>query len=455
MRTLLILFAGPLLSAAGLNVGTASVSITPPTGAPMAGYYYNRAAEGMHDELYAKAIVIESGGAKTALVTCDLVGLPREVVERARARAQDLTGIPGANIMISATHAHTGPVILSAAQRYNLTGQMLEIATAYTAGLPGQIARAIEMANQAIVPARLRAAQGNEPSLTFNRRFLMKDGSTGWNPGKLNPNIVRPAGPIDPQVRILSFESLPDKPLALYVNYALHLDTVGGMRYSADYPYTLSKALAAAIAPGLLTEFTIGCAGNLNHIDVSSSQPQRGNEEAARIGTVLAASVLKALRNTETPGEGQLRVASVNVPLALAAHKAEELRWAHETASKFGEQNAAPFLDLVRATRIEEVDSFHGKPLVAEVQVIALGPDVAIVGLPGEIFTELGMAIKLGSPFRNTIVTELAIGSPGYIPDRKAFAQGNYEAVSSRVAPGSGEKLVEEAVNLLLKLHTD
>ena len=101
------------------------------------------------------------------------------------------------------------------------------------------------------------------------------------------------------------------------------------------------------------------------------------------------------------------------------------------------------------------LDTFarQGQPLEVEVQVIAPGPDLAWVGLPGEVFVELGLAIKAASPFRHTILVELANGSIGYIPTRRAYDEGNYEPVSARVAAGSGERLVETALRLLREAH--
>jgi len=451
MRTIAIWIALSATAAAGdLRMGAAAVDVTPPPGAPMAGYYFNRAAEGVHDPLFAKALVFEKDGARAALVACDLIGLPRPVVERARRLIEQSTGIPGERVMISATHAHTGPVILEGSSRYNLSGDMLRIAAGYAAGLPGKIAEAVRKANGALVPVRLSAAVGREESLTFNRRFYMKDGTVGWNPGKLNPNILRPAGPIDPEAPVVYFQTPDGKPLAVYVNYALHLDTVGGLRYSADYPYTLGRLLAEAKGADLLTVFTIGCAGNLNHIDVQWRDPQKGHGEAARIGTVLAAEVLKTLKRAEPADAGAPAVRSEIVRLPLPEATPADLEWARRITPTFGTPQAAPFMDLVRAFRIAETAERQGRPIEAEVQVIALGRDVAWVGLPGEIFTELGMAIKRASPFRYTIVAELANGSIGYVPNRKAYLEGNYEAVSARCAAGSGEMLVDAATRLLL-----
>jgi hypothetical protein len=115
--------------------------------------------------------------------------------------------------------------------------------------------------------------------------------------------------------------------------------------------------------------------------------------------------------------------------------------------------NWSTFMDLVKAFKIVDVAARAGRPVAAEVQVIALGDDIAWVGLPGEVFTELGLAIKTASPFRFTVVAELANDSIGYVPNLKAYDQGAYEVISSRVGPGSGEMLVDAAVQLLVALH--
>jgi hypothetical protein len=110
-------------------------------------------------------------------------------------------------------------------------------------------------------------------------------------------------------------------------------------------------------------------------------------------------------------------------------------------------------MKLVRSHRILGVAGRAGKPYRVEVQVIALGKDVAWVSLPGEIFVELGLAVKKLSPFPHTFVVELANESVGYVPDRRSYAEGNYEPESARCAAGSGERLVEAAVKLLTQLH--
>jgi hypothetical protein len=110
-------------------------------------------------------------------------------------------------------------------------------------------------------------------------------------------------------------------------------------------------------------------------------------------------------------------------------------------------------MKLVHAERVLAVAGRQGKPLQVEVQVLALGKDVAWVSLPGEVFVELGLAIKKRSPFSHTFLAELANESVGYIPDRRSYSEGNYEPESARCGPGSGEKLADAVVKLLEELH--
>src|SRR5262245_43542662 len=421
----------------------------------MAGYYSTRLNEGTLDPLYATALVIEKDGTRAALVSLDLIATTFGVVTEARALIEKATGIPGGHVMISATHSHTGPVLSDDKPRDEAFGGSSDLAKGYIKALPAKIAEAVRQADAARVPAKFSRGVGREDNLAFNRRFHMTDGSVGWNPGKLNPAIVRPAGPTDPTVPVVYVESADGKPIATYVNFAMHLDTVGGLQYSADYPYTLGKALAAVKGESHVTLFTIGTAGDINHVDVSHKRPQKGPGEAARIGTRLAAEVLRTFEKLEPVVDGPLRVCREVIDLSLAPLRPADLEAAKEVIAKVkARAKPAPkFLDQVAAFKATDVANRNGKPRAVEVQVIALGPDLAWVSLPGEIFVELGLAIKQLSPLKQTIIAELANGSIGYIPTKKAFEQGNYEAVSARCAAESGDKLVDEALLQLRATH--
>lgn len=438
-------------TAADFQLGTASVKITPPLGTPMAGYYSERPSQGVLDDIYAKATVLDDGKTKAAMVVCDLLGLPRAVVVGARRMIEEKTGIPAENVMIAATHTHTGPMVIGDSAIDDMVTGGNKLSKEYAEQLPKWIAQAVEEAHRHRVPARVSYASEDEPKLAFIRRFWMKDGTVGWNPGVGNPNIVRPTGVADPQVNVVYAESADKKPLLTYVNFALHLDTTGGAMISADYPATLARRLADYKGAEMLTQFANGTCGNVNHINVNWPVPQSSPEAAKRLGTILSAAVLKACMELKNVEDTTLRVRNERVQLPLAIHTEEELRQAREIAARRGANT--PFLDQVKAYRILDVAAREGKPIEVDVQVIALGRHVAWVALPGEVFVELGLAIKAASPFQQTNVIELANGVAHYIPNRAAFAEGQYEVISTRYAEGAGETLVTTAVRLLGELH--
>ena len=440
------------LSAAELRFGRAIVLITP---TPETG-----GVKPVLDPIHAKAAVMEKDGTTAAIVVLDLPVVNRAVVKAVRQRAEESTGIPGGHIMISATHTHTGltPGWAGASSFPALfppkEGKEAEEATRYTAFLIESTTEAIRRAHEDLQPARVSAAIGHEDTLPFNRRFRMKDGTVVFNPGIGNPNIVRPVGPIDPSVPVVLFENTEGEPLATLVNYALHLDTVGGNVYSADYPYEMGRALAAAKGPDMMTMFSIGTAGNINHINVNGPKKQKGAQEAARIGTVLAGEVLRTYRKLEVLDPGALRVTIETVPLPPVELQPGDIEKARSLAKR--EDAGGPKLNLLErvfAQRVFFAEQQKGRPLDVEVQVIALGNDLAWVGLPGEVFVEIGLAIKSGSPFRFTVIHELAYDWIRYVPNRKGLQEGSYEATNTRCGPGCGEALADAAIRGLLELH--
>jgi hypothetical protein len=282
----------------------------------------------------------------------------------------------------------------------------------------------------------------------------MKDGSVGWNPGKLNPDVVRPMSTIDPDVPIVQFAAAEGEPLALYVNFANHLDTVGGMDFSADYPYTLARVLGEVKGPEMLTVFTLGPCGNLNHLDVTHDGRQKGHAEAARIGSVLAASVIEELPRLQRVAASSLKARRATVELPVITVSPGEVADAREVMKAYSTPEARPFYEQVHAAKVLAADKLKGKPIQAEVQVVSLGNDIAWVALPGEVFVELGKAIRLASPFRYTIVVQLANDTvDDYVPDLKAYSEGAYEVLSTPLAAGGGERLVETAVRLLVDIR--
>jgi hypothetical protein len=444
-------------SAAETRVGAAQVDITPPLGIPLAGYYHERGADGVLDPLYSKALVLEQDGKRAAFVVLDIISTTRAVTDQARAEIEKNHGIKGDHVMISATHAHTGPELSERSRFSGEMGGQKQIAADYTAALPKRIAESVRAACERLQPASLSLASGRCENLSFNRRFYMRDGSVGWNPGRLNPNIVMPAGPTDPEVGILYIEkpgtSGPLQSVATYINFAMHPDTTGGSKISADWPGALSRVLGSYHGQNHVTLLANGTCGNLNHFDVSWKWVASGTNEPNRIGVVLGAAVLQAYKGLKPVTPGPLAAKSESLEFALPEITPQQVAEARKTVDATKDDRSGNFMELVRSYRALDVAAREGKQHRLEVQAISLGRDVAWVGLPGEVFVELGLAIKKRSPFKQTFVVELANENIGYIPDLRSYAEGNYEPESARCAAGSGEKMVEAAAGLLTQLY--
>jgi hypothetical protein len=445
-----------------LNAGVAVVDITPPVPFRMSGYFYERLSTGTKDPLHAKAVVFQQGDESAALVFCDLVGISSEISSAARTRASEATGIPVSHISISATHTHTGPLYFGSLhdhlheRRIARNGDDPHESSKYKAKLIDKLVSAIVEAQRSLQPVELAAGFALEDRLSFNRRFHMKDGTVRFNPGKLNPDIVRVAGPVDPDVGVLAIQDADGKATASLTTFALHLDTVGGTEYGADYPYYLQQALRREFGDDFQSMFGTGTCGDINHIDVRHSRPQKGHEEARRIGEALAETVESALAKAKS-NEPRLAVRRAVVVAPLQRYSEDELAAARADMFKVG-QRKLPFLEEVKACTIIDValrDAHGDGQLRMEVQALRLDDETAIVCLPGEVFVELGLAIKRASPFARTLVIELCNDDPAYVPTRKAFAEGSYETVNSRIQSGGGEMLVGAAVKLLEELKDD
>lgn len=448
----LILWETPTARADALEAGVAACDITPPVGYRMSGYFRERLSTGTLNPLMAKALVLKQGGVRAAIVSCDIIGLSLDVTGRARAEASRKTGIPAENILIAATHTHTGPLCWGALRKHfhDLAvakhGTDTCEAVDYPAKLVAAIVRVIAQADADARPVALSAGVAEQQGLAFNRRFHMKSGPVRFNPGVLNPNIVRPAGPIDPEVGIVMVrDAAGGKPRAAVVNFTLHLDTVGGTKYHADFPYFLQQALREAWGEQFTLLFGTGACGDINHVDVTRKERLK----TETIGRTLGETVAKA--NLKAVADPALAVRREIVRAPLQKYDAERRAWAREAIRKVGTREL-PFLKQVEAYKILAIELRGGDTIPLEVQVFRLSKDVAIVGLPGEVFVDLGLAIKKASPFATTLVVELCHDAPGYIPTKKAFAEGSYETVNSRIAPGGGEMMVDATVRLLKEL---
>jgi hypothetical protein len=323
----------------------------------------------------------------------------------------------------------------------------------YREELIGKIADAARQANAQLSPVELKSGYAHEDRIAFNRRYYMKDGSVRFNPPTNSPDIIRPAGPIDPQVGIITLTKPGAKqPASAIVSFAMHLDTTGGTLYSADYVKSLSDRLQQSFGPDFKLLFGTGTCGNINHRDVNKEQQRT----ADTLGEMLGDDVAGAIKDNglSPDGEPTLAVRSTMVAAPLQEYTPDQVAKAKANMARMGDRGL-PFLEAVEACKIVDVDRLKhsGYSGELEVQAFRLNHETAIVTLPSEIFVEFGLAIKAGSPFKTTLVVELANNDLAYTPTKQAFAEGSYEITNSRVQPGTGEKLADAAIALLKELH--
>jgi neutral ceramidase len=454
-------FGATVQAADQLEAGVAVVDITPPIPFRMHGYFYERLATGIKDPLHARAIVFKQGQEMAALVFCDLVGIPYAETAPARKKASEATGIPIEHIAVTGTHTHTGPQFFMSINDYwhdeavKKYGKDPYDSEPYRIELIDKIAHAIVEAKAALAPVELKSGYALEERIAFNRRYHMKDGSTRFNPAINNPDIIGPAGPIDPQVGILLMTKPGAKdPSSAIVSFAMHPDTTGGgTLYSADYIHSLAERMKKEYGSNFTTLFGTGTCGDINNRNVHSEKQRMADELGSMLGDTVIAAIQKGqLTDVKQP---ELAVRSTKVPAKLQPVTTADIAKAMANMSRLGEPRF-PFYDAVVACKIMDVVRLRkiwGDTVPLEVQAFRIGHDTAIVTLPSEIFVNLGLSIKAASPFKTTIVIELANDSLAYIPTRHAFDEGSYEVTNSRVVRGTGEQLADAAIRLLKELQ--
>jgi len=437
-----------------LKIGTAQVDYTPRIGLPLMGNFRDDySSRGVHDPLYAKAMVVENkAGEKVALAAMDICMVGRDDVSFMREQVCRATGIPPARILIAATHTHAAPSILG-------FGNLPVSPAKDSRKLIFKAAGAITLAHKNRKPANLRIGYSKENRLSFNRRLACRDGKTHMNWEKLDPGfVIRPHGGIDPQVIALSIGER-QKAKALAVNFGLHPAILAGDNwlYSADYPGYLAEALRKMSGGSLSTLFFNGCCGNVNHLDYADPLQGRGYQMTQRVGYMLAAAVQEALVQSLAIKGDVIAVGSERLAVRRLKISEKQKKWSEDVLRKArGKKNkgqvdglpdefyAAVYLDMSR--KQNEDDRI-------EIMAIRIG-DLGIVGLPGEIFCEFGLEIKKLSPAKHTIVIEQANDAIGYIPTRISFKQGGYEPStgSTHYEPGAGERMTAAAIQQLKKL---
>jgi neutral ceramidase len=441
----------------GLMIGIAEVNYTPEVGIDMAGNYRgdDYASRGVHDSLYAKAIVAtDAKGEKVALLTVDICFIPKASIDMMRAHISSKTNIRAEHVMIMATHTHSGPVAELNAPK----------AKEYLA----RAADAVIKADQEMKSSTLMAGRSMENRVSHNRRLKCKDGTTHMCWEKFEPGfVIEPWGPIDPELITLSIAQ-EGKTKGVIVNFACHATTLTGNNwlYTADYPGYVTEAIRRVKGKEFLPMFFNGCSGNVTQVDYRVGFPDT-YQECQRIGYMVGVSALEAMSNEQPLAGNVVAVSREMVPVKRMPISDEQFAWAEKVLEKVKREGMPPLQadgipdaqyakDWVRMRGEQDiVDSL-------EVMVVRIG-DAAFVGLPGEIFTEFGMEIKKESPCKNTMVMGLANDERGYFPTKVSFTQGpkgftpmitGYETTpgTTRYEIGAGEQLTASAIRQLKTL---
>ncbi len=440
------------------RAGAATADITPKVGVSLDGSISkNGPVVGVNDRLHARALVLDDGQMRMAIVICDACMIGREVFDAAKKSIHKQTGLPANRILMAATHTHAAV-------------RAIHIGTSraddeYHKVLATQIAASVIQAEKNLAPARLGYGTFDKREFVRCRRFVCKPGSVAANPfGEVDEQIksvagrssavIKPAGPVDPQFSILSIQHANGTPLAVLGNFSVHY--CGGYRrgvVSADYFGHYAAALENQLTAGkerspFVGIMSNGTSGNTGSIERGgkSHGPFEWMNVSARI---LAADTLKVIDKIEHRGD--ITLASVESELTLAVRRPDQsrLKWANDVLDHPNGKHPHRW-SKIYAQEAQHLSEYP-PTLNIKLQAFRIG-EVAIAAMPCEVFAETGLAIKKESPHRFTFSIELANGYAGYLPTREQHRLGGYEtwpARSSLLEVGAEAKIRAEVLRLL------
>ncbi|MCB1278358.1 neutral/alkaline non-lysosomal ceramidase N-terminal domain-containing protein [Prosthecobacter sp.] len=404
-----VIAAAPVAESPAWKAGAASAKITPEQPMWMAGYAARtKPSEGVELDLFAKALVIEDqAGAKFALITMDLIGVPRNVRLAVAERVKKEHGIEPANLAINASHTHSGPELrTSKIHGADDVALREKEATEYTTKLEDTLVRLVGEAIQKSVPAHLDYSTAR-CGVSMNRRT--PDGKGGWN------NFPNPNGPVDQTVPVLKASSAEGKEIAIVFGYACHCTTLGHQKFSGDYAGYAQQEIENA-HPGAVAMFANGCSGDQN------PYPRRTMELAQQHGKSLATSVQAALETHMQRLSGPIRAAYREIPLAYDTLPTKE--------QLLEEQKSKNKWMATHATRVLQRIADEG-PLPATypypVQVLRLGNELTWVTLGGEVVVDYSLRLKKDIKDPIVWVSGYTNDVMAYIPSLRIWQEGGYE----------------------------
>ncbi len=446
------------------KVGFSAINIDGPLGIGIEGYYVPRYNKGVLDSIEAQCLALKLNYKTVILVSIETCMLHKETIDKIADNIEKTLGIKADDLIMSATHTHTAPMI----KGVTFTADK-EPLKKYENFLVERVTECAKNALCDLANAKMGYAIGYAPEkVAYIRRYKMKDGSTMTCPPIDDSNIDYPLGELDQRVNVLRFDREGKKSIVL-LNYGVHVDTVNGEYISADWPGWLRKTLDLAL-DGVKCMVICGAQGDvgstnvhpvpgdMNDTEISFDNEMKSPGMARFVGRALAGTVLQVYDKVIYTDVDNLDVVrlTVNAPTNRApeeelvlAHKYKEL---HES----GRDDLIPYTAMQLTTVVAEalrMCNFEFGPDYIPLELVGLKiGNVALVGMPGEPFTEIGVEIKKEKGFDNILPCALTNGYNGYFPTLSAFNEGGYEAKTSEYKAGVDKLIIEGAKEVLKKL---
>jgi len=362
-----------------IKAGVVRVDITPPVGTMMGGYRLRKApSEGIHDPLYARALIFEQNKQRIVIVTTDLGAIGQDVVEKTRKLIENKTGIGKEAILISASHTHSGP------DTFRLFSKKMD--ESYLSILPSYLAGAVFWAANNMQLVKVGVGRGKIQGISFNRRLKTRDGKVRLNWEKIPPGEIVDRGPVDEELGIIKVESLKGKLLATLVNFTLHAAVIGfqNLLFSADWPGYTTK-LIEEVKKGCVALFTNGAEGNINHIK-NPGEWEGTSGEAQRIGKIVGTEALKTLERIFTVSKTRIQAKAKDIKISLRKAPFSNLNQVKELISKKERElrrskSQKLERDLQYAKEILWVMEQNKREEEIKIQTLAIG-DAILVGVP-------------------------------------------------------------------------
>ncbi len=425
------------------KAGAFQIDITPALGSELVGNFADNFADNIHDPLHSKSLVLSDGNSKIAIVIVDNLGVPEKVFDQAKEYIHNEIGLKKENVLIASIHTHSGP---EAGEFYMSETQPL---TEYGQFLARKIADGVKTSHHNLEPAKIAWGGVDVPEHVFVRRWIMKDSVYSpygtkdivkMNPGTNNPNLVKPSGPIDPEVSFISVQSTSGRPISVLANYSLHyVGWVPKGDISADYFAVFGEYLGRKLSndvdlkyPPFVGIMSNGTSGNVNNNDYSKPRGEKSSmdrpyEQMHYVARDIAEKVYKALQKVQYKSWVPLG-ADIST-LSLKTHRASPEVMANVARILNRPDSDKPLYssrEKIYAKRILKMELEWPDEIEVQLQALRIG-DLGISGLPFEAFTQIGLEIKDKSPFKDTFTIELANGDYLYLPTPQEVELGGYE----------------------------